>query len=174
MSEAITKPVKEKHPAGLYILFFTEMWERFSYYGMRAILILYLTKKYIEGGLGIDDSQATLIYGYFTGMVYFTPLIGGWLADNFIGKRNAITIGGIIMMLGQFTLFSINTHAGLYAGLILLIIGNGFFKPNISTLLGNIYNRDDTGHVSLFFKVSTGFCVQRIGFFEDLNFRVAD
>lgn len=150
MSEAITKPVKEKHPAGLYILFFTEMWERFSYYGMRAILILYLTKKYIEGGLGIDDSQATLIYGYFTGMVYFTPLIGGWLADNFIGKRNAITIGGITMMLGQFTLFSINTHAGLYAGLILLIIGNGFFKPNISTLVGGLYRDGDERRDSAF------------------------
>lgn len=140
----------EKHPAGLYILFFTEMWERFSYYGMRAILILYLTKKYMEGGLGIDESQATLIYGYFTGLVYFTPLIGGWLADKFIGKRNAITIGGITMMLGQFTLFAVNTHTGLYTGLMLLIIGNGFFKPNISTLVGGLYKDGDDRRDSAF------------------------
>jgi POT family proton-dependent oligopeptide transporter len=142
--------LKKKHPKGLYILFFTEMWERFSYYGMRAILILYLTKKYLEGGLGIDESQATLIYGYFTGLVYFTPLIGGWIADNFIGKRNAITIGGITMMLGQFTLFSINSHVGLYAGLFLLIIGNGFFKPNISTLVGGLYEEGDERRDSAF------------------------
>ncbi len=123
-----------KNPAGLYLLFFTEMWERFSYYGMRAILIYYLTKTYLQGGLSIDPAQASLIYGYFTGFVYFTPLIGGWLADKFLGQRLSITIGGVLMMLGQFTLFAINTHFGLYIGLLLLIIGNGFFKPNISVL----------------------------------------
>ncbi|RYG49578.1 MAG: MFS transporter, partial [Chitinophagaceae bacterium] len=135
---------------GLYLLFFTEMWERFSYYGMRAILILYLTKKYVEGGLAIDTSQASLLYGYFTGLVYFTPLIGGWLADKFIGQRNAITIGGIVMMLGQFTLFALNTHTGMYLGLFLLIIGNGFFKPNISTLVGGLYPPGDARRDSAF------------------------
>jgi POT family proton-dependent oligopeptide transporter len=140
MSETTTK---SKHPKALYLLFFTEMWERFSYYGMRGILILYLTKSLIEGGLAIDPKDAALIYGFFTGFVYFTPLIGGWLADNYIGQRKAITIGGITMMLGQFTLFAINTKIGLYVGLFLLILGNGFFKPNISTLVGRLYAPND-------------------------------
>lgn len=134
---------KKGHPKGLYLLFFTEMWERFSYYGMRAILIYYLTKTYLQGGLAIDPEKASLIFGYFAGFVYFTPLIGGWLSDKFLGQRLAITIGGITMMLGQFTLFAINTHTGLYLGLFLLIIGNGFFKPNISTLVGNLYEDGD-------------------------------
>ena len=135
---------KKGHPKGLYLLFFTEMWERFSYYGMRAILILYLTKKLMEGGLGMNEKDATLLYGYFTGFVYFTPLIGGWLADRYLGKRLAVTIGGITMMLGQFTLFGLNSTTGLYIGLLLLIIGNGFFKPNISTLVGGLYKDGDS------------------------------
>jgi len=141
---------KKGHPPALYLLFFTEMWERFSYYGMRGILILYLTKQWVEGGLAIDEKDASLIYGFFTGFVYFTPLIGGWLADNFIGQRKAITIGGITMMLGQFVLFAINTHIGLYIGLFLLIIGNGFFKPNISTLVGRLYPNNDPRRDSAF------------------------
>ena len=135
---------KKGHPKGLYLLFFTEMWERFSYYGMRAILILYLTKKLIEGGLGMNEKDAMLLYGYFTGFVYFTPLIGGWLADRYLGKRLAVTIGGITMMLGQFALFALNSIMGLYIGLLLLIIGNGFFKPNISTLVGGLYKDGDS------------------------------
>ena len=135
---------KKGHPKGLYLLFFTEMWERFSYYGMRAILILYLTKKFIEGGLGMDEKYAMLLYGYFTGFVYFTPLIGGWLADRYLGKRLAVMIGGVTMMLGQFTLFGLNSTTGLYIGLLLLIIGNGFFKPNISTLVGGLYEDGDS------------------------------
>jgi POT family proton-dependent oligopeptide transporter len=141
---------KKGHPPGLYLLFFTEMWERFSYYGMRGILILYLTKQWVEGGLAIDEKEASLIYGFFTGFVYFTPLIGGWLADNYLGQRKAITIGGITMMLGQFALFAWNTHAGLYLGLFLLIIGNGFFKPNISTLVGRLYPSNDPRRDSAF------------------------
>lgn len=96
MSTSITR-----HPKGLYLLFFTEMWERFSYYGMRAMLILYLTKTAMEGGLGFDARQASLIYGFFTGFVYFTPLIGGWLADNYLGQRKSLTDGGITMMTGN-------------------------------------------------------------------------
>lgn len=138
------------HPKGLYLLFFTEMWERFSYYGMRGILILYLTKTLLEGGLGINEQSASLIYGFFTGFVYFTPLIGGWLADRFLGQRRAITIGGITMMLGQFVLFGMNTQTGLYLGLFLLIIGNGFFKPNISTLVGRLYGENDPKRDSAF------------------------
>lgn len=138
------------HPKALFLLFFTEMWERFSYYGMRAILILYLTKKLFEGGLGMEPAEATLLYGYFTGLVYFTPLIGGWLADKYLGKRLAITIGGITMMVGQFVLFGINSMNGLYLGLFLLIIGNGFFKPNISTLVGGLYKDGDSRRDSAF------------------------
>ncbi|RYD52780.1 MAG: MFS transporter [Sphingobacteriales bacterium] len=131
------------HPPALYLLFFTELWERFSYYGMRGILILYLTKQLIEGGLAIDPKDAALIYGYFTGFVYFTPLIGGWLADRFLGQRMAITIGGLTMMAGQFVLFGMNNQTGMYLGLFLLILGNGFFKPNISTLVGRLYPAND-------------------------------
>lgn len=145
-----TEIQKKKHPKGLYMLFFVEMWERFSYFGMRGILMLYLTKAYLEGGLAIDPQDASLIYGFFTGFVYFTPLIGGWLADQYLGQRRSIYIGCLVMALGQFTLFSINTHAGLMAGLVLLVIGNGFFKPNISTLVGKLYTKDDPRKDSAF------------------------
>jgi POT family proton-dependent oligopeptide transporter len=133
------------HPPGLYLLFFTEMWERFSYYGMRALLTLYLTKTAMEGGLGIEKESATLIYGYFTGFVYLTPILGGWLADNYLGQRKAILIGGVTMMLGQFSLAA-TPMLGVWAtwlGLLLLIIGNGFFKPNISTIVGSLYEQGD-------------------------------
>lgn len=164
---------KKGHPKGLYLLFFTEMWERFSYYGMRAILILYLTKKLIEGGLGMDEQNATLLYGYFTGLVYFTPLIGGWLADKFLGKRLAITIGGITMMIGQFVLFGMNSTTGLYIGLALLIIGNGFFKPNISTLVGGLYpdgdDRRDSAFSIFYMGINLGALIAPfiIGYFTD-------
>lgn len=138
MSTSITR-----HPKGLYLLFFTEMWERFSYYGMRAMLILYLTKTAMEGGLGFDARQASLIYGFFTGFVYFTPLIGGWLADNYLGQRKSITIGGITMMIGQFCLAAKADPVFLSLGLFLLIIGNGFFKPNIAVIVGDLYKPDD-------------------------------
>ena len=138
MSTSITR-----HPKGLYLLFFTEMWERFSYYGMRARLILYLTKTAMEGGLGFDARQASLIYGFFTGFVYFTPLIGGWLADNYLGQRKSITIGGITMMIGQFCLAAKADPVFLSLGLFLLIIGNGFFKPNIAVIVGDLYKPDD-------------------------------
>ena len=134
---------KKKHPKGLYLVFLTGMWERFSYYGMRGILMLYLTKTFLEGGLAFDKSTASLIYGFATGLTYFTPLIGGWIADNFLGQRRAVLLGGLIMFFGEFALFSINTHFGLYLGLFLLIIGNGFFKPNISALVGGLYESGD-------------------------------
>lgn len=131
------------HPKGLYLLFATEMWERFSYYGMRALLVLYLTTSLLNGGLGFTESDASLLYGIFTGMVYFTPMIGGWLADNYIGQRRSITIGAIIMMLGQLCLFYESSLFFLYLGLTFLVIGNGFFKPNISVLVGNLYEQND-------------------------------
>lgn len=134
---------RQKHPPGLYLLFLTEMWERFSYYGMRALLTLYLTTALVSGGLGFERTTAMSLYGFFTGAVYFTPLAGGYLSDRFLGRRFAITLGGIAMALGNFTLFAQHNQFGLYAGLALLIIGNGFFKPNISTLVGELYTDQD-------------------------------
>ncbi|WP_129691854.1 peptide MFS transporter [Gottfriedia acidiceleris] len=134
---------KTKHPPGLYLLFATEAWERFSYYGMRALLVLYLTTSVVQGGLGFKDAWALQLYGLFTGLVYFTPIIGGWITDNFLAKRAAITLGGIIMAAGNIALFGIHSSTGLYLGLILMIIGNGFFKPNISTIVGELYEGDD-------------------------------
>lgn len=168
------------HPVGLYVLFFTEMWERFSYYGMRGILILYLTKTYLEGGLSFSQSEASLIYGFFTGFVYFTPLIGGWLADKYLGQRKAITIGGITMMLGQFVLFLLNTQMGLILGLLLLIIGNGFFKPNISTLVGGLYKQGDAKRdaaFSIFYmgiNIGAFFAPLVVGLLSDNWFAVKD
>ena len=135
-----------KHPEGLFVLFFTEMWERFSYYGMRAILILYLTK-----ALFIDKAHASNIYGSYTGLVYLTPLIGGYIADRYWGNRRSIFVGGLLMALGQLLMFfsASNYHntdlATLYmwGGLTALIVGNGFFKPNISSLVGQLYPKGD-------------------------------
>lgn len=137
------------HPKGLFLLFSTELWERFSYYAMRAILVLYLTDKTMDGGLGWSTQSALELYGIYTGLVYITPLIGGWIADNFLGQRRSIIIGGILMALGQFTLAlphsMIDPHAitAFYLGLALLIIGNGLFKPNISTMVGDLYTDGD-------------------------------
>jgi amino acid/peptide transporter (Peptide:H+ symporter), bacterial len=142
--------MSQGHPKGLYLLFATEMWERFSYYGMRALLVLYLTKSLIDGGLGFTDDNASLLYGFFTGFVYFTPLIGGWLADNYLGQRKAIVIGAILMMLGQFSLATESSLPFLYTGLVLLIIGNGFFKPNISVIVGHLYEPGDPRKDSAF------------------------
>jgi len=150
------------HPKGLYLLFATEMWERFSYYGMRGLLTLYLTKATIEGGLGFDDANAGLIYGIYTGLVYLTPIFGGWLADNILGQRKSITLGGILMALGQICLFMSSSEqiVMFYAGLILLIIGNGFFKPNISTVVGQLYppgdNRKDSAFTIFYMGINLG------------------
>jgi POT family proton-dependent oligopeptide transporter len=137
------------HPKALFLLFGTEMWERFSYYAMRAILVLYLTAKVQEGGLGWSSADALNLYGIFTGLVYLTPLIGGWLADQYLGQRKAIIIGGFMMAIGQFLLGT--PHAWVpgkevevfYAGLTFLIAGNGLFKPNISTMVGDLYEEGD-------------------------------
>lgn len=140
------------HPKGLFLLFTTELWERFSYYAMRAILVLYLVDKVqTEGGHGLGWTQgdAISLYGTFTGLVYLTPLIGGWLADAYLGQRKAIIIGGALMAAGQFTLAL--PHSWIpgsetlvfYIGLGTLIIGNGLFKPNISTMVGDLYEEGD-------------------------------
>ncbi|MHC8523262.1 peptide MFS transporter [Rossellomorea sp. H39__3] len=134
---------RKKHPPGLYLLFATEAWERFSYYGMRAILVLYLTATAVNGGLGTDKTTAISLYGTFTSAVYLTPIIGGYLTDRFLPRRTAITIGGVLMALGNFSIFLHQSMAALYLGLALLIIGNGFFKPNISTIVGELYHIND-------------------------------
>ena len=141
---------KKKHPPGLYLLFFTEMWERFSYYGLRGLLTLYLTTALVSGGLGFSPGWALSIYGFYTGACYFTPMIGGYLTDRFLGRRKAITIGGITMAIGNLTLFALQNQVGLYLGLALIIIGNGFFKPNISTLVGELYEENDPKRDSAF------------------------
>ena len=145
-----SKTNKMKHPPGLYMLFLTEMWERFSYYGMRALLVMYLTTEFVRGGLGVDKVSAMTLYGNFTALVYLTPLAGGYLSDKYIGQRKAITIGGIIIAAGQLTLFSSQSLTALYIGLFLLIIGNGFFKPNISTIVGQLYPEGDKRKDSAF------------------------
>lgn len=151
MNEVLSgKTNKMKHPPGLYMLFLTEMWERFSYYGMRALLVMYLTTEFVRGGLGVDKVSAMTLYGNFTALVYLTPLAGGYISDRYLGQRKAITIGGIIMALGQFTLFSNQSLTALYIGLFLLIIGNGFFKPNISTIVGHLYPDGDHRRDSAF------------------------
>ena len=142
--------MQTKHPKGLYLLFLVEMWERFSYYGMRGILILYLSKSFIQGGLGFSDEFSSHIYGIFNGCVYASPLIGGYIADNYFGKRKSIALGGLLMMLGQFILFYFHHVNGLMFGLFLLAIGNGFFKPNISSLLGDLYTTNDSRKDSAF------------------------
>ena len=151
MTEAVVEQkAKEKHPPGLYLLFLTEMWERFSYYGMRSLLILYLTTSFAAGGLGFDVSTGAMIYGLYTGFTYFTPIVGGYIADKYLGQKLAIIIGGTIMALGNISLFALPGHIGLYIGLTALIIGNGFFKPNISTVVGQLYDNGDKRKDSAF------------------------
>jgi proton-dependent oligopeptide transporter, POT family len=128
---------RQRHPSGLYILFFTEMWERFSFYLMLGILPLYLADSQ-KGGLGMTDKEAAVIVGSYIALVYFTPFIGGLIADRVLGFRRTIIIGGLLMMFGQFVL-AIPDKMGLFLGMALLILGNGAFKPNISSLLGNLY-----------------------------------
>src|SRR6266849_5729695 len=130
------------HPSGLSTLFFTEMWERFSYYGMRAILTLYMTKTLGEGGLGFDEKYAALIYATYVSSVWYLPLIGGWLADRVFGARRAVLIGGIIIACGHYSM-TINTHLNFYAGLILIASGTGLLKPNISAMVGQLYTEKD-------------------------------
>lgn len=126
------------HPAGLFVLFFTEMWERFSYYGMRAILVLFLTSALIDGGWAWPREHALALYGTYTAMVYLTPIIGGYLADKLIGYRKAVVIGASLMTLGHACM-ALETPMFLYLGLFFLVAGNGFFKPNMTSIISNMY-----------------------------------
>src|SRR6266536_3602493 len=130
------------HPRGLSTLFFTEMWERFSYYGMRAILTLYMTKTLAEGGLGFDEKYASVIYATYVSSVWYLPLIGGWLADKILGARRAVLIGGIVIACGHYSM-AIETLPNFYGGLILIACGTGLLKPNISAMVGQLYKQGD-------------------------------
>jgi proton-dependent oligopeptide transporter, POT family len=126
------------HPRGLSTLFFTEMWERFSYYGMRAILVLFMTNAVATGGMGLDDVTATAIYGLYTAAVYVVALPGGWIADRILGLRRAVFWGGVVIAAGHFTM-AIPSPFTFYAGLMLIVIGTGLLKPNVSAMVGDLY-----------------------------------
>jgi POT family proton-dependent oligopeptide transporter len=142
------------HPKGLGLLFIVEMWERFSYYGMRALLVLFLVNE-----LGWTDARATSLYGTYTGLVYLTPLIGGWLADTFLGTRRSLVIGGVTIALGHFVL-ALQSMASFYLGLALVIIGTGFFKGNVTAMVGQLYRpgdvRRDAGFTIYYMGINTG------------------
>jgi len=131
------------HPKGLNVLFFTEMWERFSYYGMRAILFLFMVETVKNGGLGFSQETAGEIYGDYTMCVYLSSLPGGLIADKLIGPRKAILLGGIIIALGHFTM-AVQSLTTFYCGMILIVLGTGLLKPNISTMVGRLYSPTDT------------------------------
>ncbi|WP_369047700.1 peptide MFS transporter [Tenacibaculum sp. UWU-22] len=133
------------HPIGLYILFFTEMWERFSYYGMRGLLSLYMAAKLTDTrgpGLGWTDSEAIKLYGWYTMLVYVMSIPGGMIADKILGQKKSVLIGAIILVLGHGIL-AIKSVSAFYAGLILVILGVGMLKPNISTMVGGLYSKND-------------------------------
>ncbi|WOI22784.1 MULTISPECIES: peptide MFS transporter [Nonlabens] len=132
------------HPSGLFVLFFTEMWERFSYYGMRALLVLFLVASVFDEGWGWDRADALTLYAFYTGLVYVTPIFGGLIADKITGYRKAVVIGALLMTLGHASMALEGlTGTFFYLGLVLLIIGNGMFKPNISSMVGKLYKTED-------------------------------
>src|SRR5690606_38868633 len=147
------------HPRGLSTRFFTEMWERFSYYGMRALLILFMTASAAEGGLGFDTASAGAVYGLYTSMVYMACLPGGWVADRLIGQRRAVLWGGIIIAAGHFSM-AFPSLATFYLGLLLIVIGTGLLKGNISVLVGTLYapgdERRDAGFSIYYMGINLG------------------
>lgn len=149
------------HPVGLFVLFFTEMWERFSYYGMRALLVLYLIESMSSDnpGLGWTNASASKVYMWYTMLVYITPILGGIIADKFLGFRKAIIVGALLMTLGHISL-AFHPMSTFYLGLGLLIIGNGFFKPNISSIVGQLYpegsDLKDSGYTIFYQGINIG------------------
>jgi proton-dependent oligopeptide transporter, POT family len=130
------------HPRGLSTLFFTEMWERFSYYGMRAFLVLFLTASVEQGGIGWSDSYGSTIVGIYMSLVYLMSLPGGWIADRFLGQRKAVLLGGTLIMCGHISL-AFPTHVAFYLGLGLIVLGTGLLKPNVSAMVGQLYGKED-------------------------------
>jgi POT family proton-dependent oligopeptide transporter len=147
------------HPRGLATLFFTEMWERFSYYGMRGILILFMVDAAATGGMGLTDEKAAAIYGLYTAAVYLTALPGGWLADRILGQRSAVFLGGIVIASGHFSM-AIPTTATFFLGLALIVIGTGLLKPNVSSIVGDLYPeggaRRDAGFSVFYMGINVG------------------
>ncbi|MET0520210.1 MAG: peptide MFS transporter [Burkholderiaceae bacterium] len=148
------------HPDSLFVLFFTEMWERFSYYGMRALLVLFLISTAAKGGWGWTREEATTLYGWYTMLVYFTPILGGYLADRLLGTRRAVVLGGFIIAAGHIALF-LDTVTSFYIGLGLVIAGTGLFKPNISAIVGQLYGKSnesarDSGYTLFYMGVNAG------------------
>ena len=147
------------HPSGLSTLFFTELWERFSYYGMRGLLVLFMVDAVEKGGMGLNDRTASSIYGLYTAFVYLAALPGGWIADRLIGAQRAVWIGGLIIAAGHFTLAIPSTKA-FFLGLILVVIGTGFLKPNISAIVGQLYPeggaRRDAGFTIFYMGINMG------------------
>ena len=150
-----------KHPKALPLLFLTEMWERFGYYLMLGIFSLYMLDSVQNGGMGFSPEKKSDIYGTYLGLVYLTPFLGGLLADRLLGYRNSIITGGLLMAVGYFML-AIHGETPFYAGLLFIILGNGFFKPNISALLGNLYNAEpykankDSGYNIFYMGINIG------------------
>ena len=168
---------KQSHPKGLWVLFGTEMWERFNFYGMRAILTLFMVN-----ALMMKEDEASIIYGGFLGLCYLTPMLGGFIADRFLGNRNCIMIGGVMMAIGQIMLFFsasiFGSNLGLANGLLwgalgIIVFGNGFFKPNISAMVGQLYpendKRKDSAYTIFYMGINTGGAIGPFvcGFFGD-------
>ena len=158
-----TTPAQDRgffgHPRGLSTLFFTEMWERFSYYGMRALLLLYMTAPIAAGGLGFDAAQGGAVYGLYTSMVYMATLPGGWIADRLIGQRRAVLYGGILIASGHFSM-AVPSMATFYLGLFLIVIGTGLLKGNVSVIVGQLYApadiRRDAGFSIFYMGINLG------------------
>lgn len=169
--------MEKGHPKALYYLFFTELWERFSYYGMRALLVLYIVRE-LYADLGADASARSFeIYAAFGALVYATPVIGGMIADKFLGYRKAIVTGGIMMAIGLF-MMALGTHLFFYAGLGFLVTGNGLFKPNISSMVGGLYpqgdSRRDAGFTIFYMGINLGAFLSplALGFIAEVYGRV--
>jgi POT family proton-dependent oligopeptide transporter len=155
MSETINE--KKSHPKGLWVLFGTEMWERFNFYGMRALLTLF-----IVNALMISKEDSSIIYGGFLGLCYLTPMLGGFISDRFLGNRNCIMLGGVLMAIGQMLLFfsasifETNLELAktiLYIALGVIVFGNGFFKPNISSMVGSLYPKAEKNKLDTAFTI---------------------
>ncbi len=149
------------HPAGLFVLFFTEMWERFSYYGMRALLVLFLVSSLIDEGWGWERADALMLYAWYTGLVYVTPIFGGIIADKLLGYRKAVVIGALLMTMGHASMaLEIFASPFFFIGLALLILGNGLFKPNISSMVGQLYKNQgkekDAGYTIFYMGINAG------------------
>lgn len=155
----LSAPPPSGHPRGLYVLFFTEMWERLSYYGMRALLVLFMVDSLGHGGLGLTEKTATGIFGLYTAGVYLAALPGGWLADRLLGSQRAVWIGGLVITAGHFTL-AIPTPTAFFLGLVLVVVGTGLLKPNVSTLVGELYPeggaRRDAGFTLFYMGINLG------------------